>query len=139
MAKARNPQANKFYKLRDGRILTTDQYMGIWKKGRTVAPSAKQREQLGITVIAWKARTNPATGYGVIGTGGFKNATEAALTLMKKYGKHALGYARDYYTVASRVADKKFWNVVYNFIYDEMEGVQTNPRRKAKRKVRRRA
>ena len=86
-----------------------------------------------------KRRKNPAPGYGVIGTGGFKNATEAALSLMKKYGKHALGYARDYYTVASREVDKKFWNVVYNFIYDEMEGVQTNPRRKtkAKRKARR--
>ncbi len=82
-----------------------------------------------------KAKRRNPSGYGVIGTGGFKNATEAAMSLMKRYGKHALGYARDYYTVASRVADKKFWNVVYNFIYDEMEGVQTNPLRKGKSKT----
>ncbi len=83
-----------------------------------------------------RVRKNPAPGaYGTIGTGGFKNATEAALSLMARFGKHALGYARDYYTVATRVADKKFWNVVYNFIYDEMESPQTNPLRKGKSKA----
>jgi hypothetical protein len=75
----------------------------------------------------YRACRNPS-GYGRIGTGGFKNATDAATKLLAKYGKAALGYARDYYTVASRDADKKFWTVVYGFIYDEVAGVQTNPR-----------
>lgn len=91
-----------------------------------------------VTCATKHRRSNP-TGYGTIGTGGFKNATEAALTLMARFGKHALGYARDYYTVASVAADKKFWNVVYNFIYDEMESPRKANPRKAKAKPRRKA
>lgn len=83
------------------------------------------------SLVRRAARRNPAKGYGVIGMGGFKNAADAATKLLAKYGKGALGYARDYYTVATRDADKKFWTVVYGFIYDEVADVQTNPVTKA--------
>lgn len=80
------------------------------------------------SLVRRAARRNPAKGCGVIGMGGFKNAADAATKLLAKYGKGALGYARDYYTVATRDVDKKFWTVVYGFIYDEVAGVQTNPK-----------